>query len=56
MNTKALIEWTKAHNFESIIINDSFFYRTNYQTIEINSDNKVTYHDWEYFDKLAGQK
>ena len=52
MNTKALIEWTKAHNFESIIINDTFFYRTNYQTIEIKPEWKVIYHSWEYFDKL----
>ena len=53
MNIKALTEWTKAHDFESIVINGTFFYRTNYQTIEIKPDGKVIYHSWEHFDKLT---
>ena len=47
------IAWCEAHNYKWAIVNNHFYWQTNYQTAEIEPNGKLWWHDREYFDEIT---
>lgn len=49
----SVIAWCNAHNFINKIVNNHFYWQTNYQTGEIDLNTYNTYwHEWEYYNTI----
>lgn len=46
------IIWCENHDFPWIIINNHFYFQTNYQTGEITPKNKFIWHPFDHLTKL----
>ena len=49
-------EWCEAHGFQWAFVGGKFYWQTNYQTAELTADNKLTWHNWHYFNQLIGKE
>ena len=52
-NIQFLQEWCENHGFEYKIVNDTFYWRTNYQTAILKLPTKqIHWERWEYYDNI----
>ena len=45
--------WCLNHGFPWTLVDDHFYWQTQIQTGEITPDNKIIWHEHEYFDKVV---
>lgn len=49
-----LIAWCEAHDFKWAIVGEKFYWQTNYQTAECNSNGHIArWHTQEYFNEIV---
>lgn len=52
-NIQFLQEWCENHGFEYKIVNDTFYWRTNYQTAILKlPTHQICWERWEYYDTI----
>lgn len=45
--------WCELHDFKWAIVNNRFYWQTNYQTAELDLTGKMQWHNKEYFDEIT---